>query len=83
LLGLLGGCLKCLAGACRKWDFAALFAILASGGMQVVWYTMRGSGMMDYKVTFAVASLWVVFALSAFFDQMNGCHFGGNEIEEQ
>ncbi len=83
LLGLLGGCLKCLAGACRKWDFAVLFAILASGGMQVVWYTMRGSGMMDYKATFVVASLWILFALSAFFDQMNGCHFGGNEIEEQ
>ncbi len=31
----------------------------------VAWYTMRGSGMMDYKAAFAVSSLWLAWGLTA------------------
>lgn len=45
--------------------FGGLFVCVLSACVPVVWYTMRGSGMMDYKMSFAVSSMWLVWALTA------------------
>lgn len=37
----------------------------ASAAFDVLWYTMQGAGLMDYKATFAVGSLWLAWALTA------------------
>jgi hypothetical protein len=36
-----------------------------SAGVLVAWYTMQGSGIMDYKESFAVSGLWIIWALAA------------------
>jgi len=41
-----------------------LLVCVCAAGAIVLWYTMRGSGMMDYKASFAVSSLWLVWALA-------------------
>lgn len=45
---------------------AVWFGLVLCGttsGIMVVWYTLQGSGSMDYKLTTAVSSLWLVWAL--------------------
>lgn len=42
-----------------------LWVCILSAGVLTVWYTMQGSGIMDYKASFAVSSLWLIWALTA------------------
>lgn len=42
-----------------------LWVCILSAGVLVAWYTMQGSGIMDYKASFAVSSLWLIWALTA------------------
>jgi hypothetical protein len=36
-----------------------------SAGVLTAWYTMQGSGIMDYKASFCVSGMWLVWALTA------------------
>lgn len=40
----------------------ALLALFSLGGM-ILWYTMQGAGVMDYKKTIAVTWFWGIFAI--------------------
>lgn len=42
----------------------SLFLVLCSCGCMILWYTFRGAGMMDYKLTIAVNCVWMLFSLS-------------------
>lgn len=44
---------------------AGLFVCIFSAGALVAWYTLQGSGMMDYKASFVVSSMWLIWALAA------------------
>lgn len=48
-----------------------LVCILSSGAL-VAWYTLQGAGQMDYKASFAVSSLWLVWALTAMREEGTG-----------
>lgn len=43
----------------RKLFF--LIVCIMTGGVTVVWYTMQGAAMMDYKHTTAIVSLWLAW----------------------
>ena len=49
---------------------SVMLVLLSCGGL-VVWYTMQGAGIMDYKNTIAVNCLWIVWSLLVM--QMSVC----------
>lgn len=66
----LGGllCLTALAAGkirLRPGTVFGVFLVLAFCGCLVLWYTMQGAGIMDYKHTIAVNCLWAVGILEA------------------
>ncbi len=58
--------LYCMRKKCFIWKdiFGGLLVCALSAGILVILYTMRGAGMMDYKMSFAVSSIWPVWALT-------------------
>ena len=62
-----------LAALCIFWDrslisgknFFSVFLIGLSCVGLILWYTMQGGGMMDYKNTIGVTCVWIVFSLLA------------------
>lgn len=47
----------------RKETAGQASCCLAMAGAMVLWYTMRGAGMLDYKNTALVTQLWTVWAV--------------------
>lgn len=48
----------------RRWGLPGVLLCLFTFGLTVVWYTMRGAGVMDYKCTVAVNLFWLAAALT-------------------
>ena len=48
----------------RRSGTAGVLLCIFTLGWIVVWYTMRGAGLMDYKCTVAVNLFWVAAALT-------------------
>ena len=46
----------------KKRAIFVLCCVLTTGSM-VLWYTMQGAGMMDYKNTVVVLQLWMAWAM--------------------
>lgn len=65
ILTITAGVLRLLAGGKPHWRRAAspVLLCLLFSGILVGIFTMRGSGMMDYRYTFAVSQLWLIPAL--------------------
>lgn len=55
----------------RAWGFPwknswrGILVCGLSAGAVVLWYTLQGSGIMDYRKSFAVSSIWLIWALTA------------------
>lgn len=49
-----------------KWLFCCLFTV----GIMILWYTMRGAGMLDYKNTILIDELWVACAILPLWGSM-------------
>lgn len=47
----------------RKNQVSILLVCVLSAAVMILCYTMRGTGLMDYKMSFAASSLWLAFAL--------------------
>lgn len=60
---------------------AGVLLCMFTFGLIVVWYTMRGAGMMDYKCTVAVNLFWMAVALTVW--QGNPSAGMTGEVEEQ
>lgn len=72
-----------LAGRCaeNRPGLTGVLLCILTFGLIVVWYTMRGAGMMDYKRTVAVNLFWMAVALAV---QRRGSTDGmSEEVEEK
>lgn len=58
--------LYCMWKKCFIWKdiIGGLLVCVLTACILVILYTMRGSGMMDYKMSFAVSSIWPAWALT-------------------
>ena len=52
-------------GSLKRCGLGGWLLLAVSAASDVLWYTMQGAGLMDYKATFAVGSLWLAWALTA------------------
>lgn len=58
-----------------------IFVSGLSAGAVVLWYTLQGAGIMDYRKSFAVSSIWLIWALTAMREEET--HERGRSVEEQ
>ena len=76
-----------IAGRLAGWHaesrpgFAGILLCVLTLGLIVVWYTMRGAGVMDYKCTVAVNLFWMAAGLTGWQGGPADRMFG--EVEEQ
>ncbi len=76
-----------IAGRLAGWHaesrpgFAGILLCILTLGLIVVWYTMRGAGVMDYKCTVAVNLFWMAAGLTGWQGGPAARMFG--EVEEQ
>lgn len=63
------------------WLFSAL-AVLFSAGMVILFFTMQGAGIMDYKYTVWINQLWILGSIKIVRGKKKERQVKGNEIKE-
>jgi len=53
----------CVQGGEKAGTLLQVFLCMCMAGLMVVWYTMQGAGLMDYKSTLLVTELWLIWPL--------------------
>ncbi len=64
-----------------KNSLKGIFVCGLSAGAVVLWYTLQGSGIMDYRKSFAVSSIWLIWALTAMREEET--HERGRSVAEK
>lgn len=54
--------------ACELRKMVLCFCCIAIGGSMILWYTLQGAGMMDYKNTVPVVLFWTAWMAGACFE---------------
>ncbi len=51
------------SGAGKRTEAGPVLCCLITAGVMVLWYTMRGAGMQDYKNTAVIVQLWMAWSV--------------------
>lgn len=76
LLMLAGGAALWIAGSVRVRDVlrrgVPVLMVLFAAGMTVLYFTMQGAGIMDYKYTFWINQLWILGSIKIMIGNVKG-----------